>query len=169
MGQLVPMVAQSRLGRRKAHFRRQMNVNVGSRSETKYQRCMVYLYRDVFSVVPKSKAKNVARMLKAIHALESKRSAREKAHSVVAELKYMKPPEAAKKLADGIEETRTYCDFPPGHWTKIRTNNVIKRMNREIWQRTRVVGTFPDGNSALMLVCDRLRHVAGTQWSRKNT
>lgn len=34
-------------------------------------------------------------------------------------------------------------------------------------RRTRVVGTFPDGNSALMLVCARLRHVAGTQWGNK--
>ena len=42
--------------------------------------------------------------------------------------------------------------------------NVIERLNREIRRRTRVVGTFPDGNSALMLVCARLRHVAGTQW-----
>ncbi len=42
-------------------------------------------------------------------------------------------------------------------------------LNREIRRRTRVVGTFPDGNSALMLVCARLRHVAGTQWGCKNT
>ena len=34
-------------------------------------------------------------------------------------------------------------------------------------RRTCVVGTFPDGNSALMLVCARLRHVAGTQWGNK--
>ena len=34
-------------------------------------------------------------------------------------------------------------------------------------RRTRVVGSFPDGNSALMLVCARLRHVAGTQWGNK--
>ena len=53
------------------------------------------------------------------------------------------------------------------HWTKIRTNNVIERLNREIRRRTRVVGAFPDGNSALMLVCARLRHVAGTQWGSK--
>ena len=53
------------------------------------------------------------------------------------------------------------------HWLKIRTNNVIERLNREIRHRTRVVGTFPDGNSALMLVCARLRHVAGTQWGGK--
>ena len=68
---------------------------------------------------------------------------------------------------DGIEETLTSCDFPSEHWTRIRTNNVIERLNREIRRRTRVVGTFPDGNSALMLVCARLRHVAGTQWGNK--
>ena len=61
----------------------------------------------------------------------------------------------------------TFCDFPYEHWARIRTNNVIERLNREIRRRTRVVGTFPDGNSALMLVCARLRHVAGTQWGNK--
>ena len=79
----------------------------------------------------------------------------------------MKLKEAAKKVEDGIEETLTYCDFPSEHWTRIRTNNVIERLNREIRRRTRVVGTFPDGRSALMLVCARLRHMAGTQWGNK--
>ena len=63
---------------------------------------------------------------------------------------------------DGIEEALTYCDFPSEHWTRIRTNNVIERLNREIRRHTRVVRTFPDGNSSLMLVCARLRHVTGT-------
>ena len=135
--------------------------------EAKYQRCTVHFYRNVFSVVPKSKIKTVAKMLKAIHAQESKKAAREKARTVVAELKAMKLKEAANKLENGIEETLTYYDFPSEHWIKIRTNNVIERLNREIRRRTRVVGCFPDGNSALMLVCARLRHVAGTQWGNK--
>lgn len=79
----------------------------------------------------------------------------------------MKLKEVAKKVEDGIEETLAYCDFPNEHWTRIRTNNVIERLNREIRRRTRVVGALPDGNSALMLVCARLRHVAGTQWGNK--
>ena len=58
-------------------------------------------------------------------------------------------------------------DFPSEHWLKSRTNNVIERLNREIRRRTRVVGTFPDGNSAIMLVCARLRHAAGTQGGGK--
>ena len=135
--------------------------------EAKYQRCVVHFYRNIFSVVPKSKVKNVAKMLNAIHAQENKKASREKAAAVVSELKAMKLPEAAKKVEAGIEETLTYCDFPSEHWEKIRTNNVIERMNREIRRRTRVVGVFPDGNSALMLVCARLRHVAGTQWGCK--
>ena len=106
-------------------------------------------------------------MLKAIHAQESKKASKEKAKAIVAELRAMKLPEAAKKIEDGIDETLTYCDFPSEHWTRIRTNNVIERLNREIRRRTRVVGCFPDGNSALMLVCARLRHVAGTQWGNK--
>lgn len=117
-------------------------------------------------VVPKSKVKLVAKMLKAIHAQESK-AAREKAKAVVAELRTLKLKEAAQKIEDGVEETLTYADFPSEHWTRIRTNNVIERLNREIRRRTRVVGCFPDGNSALMLVCARLRHVAGTQWGNK--
>ena len=86
---------------------------------------------------------------------------------MVEELRSMKLKEAAKKVEDGIEETLTYCDFPSEHWTRIRTNNVIERLNREIRRRTRVVGSFPDGNSALMLVCARLRHVTGTQGGNK--
>ena len=79
----------------------------------------------------------------------------------------MKLLEAAKKVEDSIEETLTYCDFPSEHWPRIRANNVIERLNREIRHRTRVVGCFPDGNSALMLVCALLRHVAGTRWGNK--
>lgn len=65
------------------------------------------------------------------------------------------------------EETLTYYDFPFEHWVKIRTNNVIEHLSREIRRRIRVVGISPDGNSALMLVCASLRHVAGTQWGNK--
>ena len=40
-----------------------------------------------------------------------------------------------------MEETLTSCDFPREHWTRIRTNNVIERLNREIRRRARVAGT----------------------------
>ncbi len=107
--------------------------------------------------------KTVARMLKAIHAQESKAACRKKAKEVAEAPRAMRLPEAAKKIKDGVEETLPYTDFLSEHWTRIRTNNVLERLNREIRRRTRVVGCFPDGGPALMLVCARLRHVTGTQ------
>jgi len=135
--------------------------------DAKCQRCVVHFYRNVFSATPRARMTEVAAMLKAIHAQESKEAAREKAQTVVRKLQELKLKEAAKKVEIGIEETLVYMDFPYAHWQKIRTNNVIERLNREIRRRTRVVGAFPDGNSALMLVCARLRHVASTAWGTK--
>ena len=56
---------------------------------------------------------------------------------------------------------------PPAHWIRIRTNNPLERLLREIRRRTRVVGSFPDGHSALMLSAARLRHIAGTKWGTR--
>ncbi|SHL85314.1 Transposase, Mutator family, partial [Fibrobacter sp. UWOV1] len=52
-------------------------------------------------------------------------------------------------------------------WRLRRSGIIIERLNREIRRRTRVVGCFPDGESALMLVCARLRHVASKEWGTK--
>lgn len=43
----------------------------------------------------------------------------------------------------------------------------MERIMKEIRRRTKVVGAFPDGHSALMLCAARLRHVAGTRWGSK--
>jgi putative transposase len=79
----------------------------------------------------------------------------------------MKLNKAAGIVTDGIEETLSYYQYPREHWRRIRTNNPLERIMREIRRRTRVVESFPDGNSALMLVAARLRHIAGTRWSTK--
>ncbi|WP_328760408.1 transposase [Geomonas azotofigens] len=97
----------------------------------------------------------------------SLRAAVEKAEAVYVKLESMKLKETAKKVQKSIVETLTYDDFPREHRVRIRTNNAIERIMKEIRRRTRVVGAFPDGNSALMLCAARLRHIAGTQWGTK--
>lgn len=135
--------------------------------KAKWQRCVVHFYRNVFGVVPKVKVKEVAMMLKAIHASEDIEAAIEKADAVVTKLKKMKLSKAAQKIEESIQETFSYYSFPPAHWLRIRTNNPLERIMKEIRRRTNVVGAFPDGNSALMLVAARLRHISGTKWSTK--
>ena len=80
------------------------------------------------------------------------------------DLESMRLKEAAKVVRDGCAETLAYCEMPREHWRRIRTNNAIERLNREIRRRTRVVGAFPDGKSALMLAAARLKHVADSEW-----
>ena len=132
-----------------------------------WQRCVVHFYRNVMSQTPYDKLRPVVSMLKAIHAQEDKIEARKKAKTVVEKLRGMKLGKAADIVESGIEETLTYMSYPQSHWRKIRTNNPLERIMREIKRRTRVVGVFPDGNSALMLVCARLRYVAGSKWGLK--
>jgi transposase-like protein len=135
--------------------------------EADWQRCTVHFYRNVFSHVPRAKVRMVAAMLKAIHAQESRAAALDKAQDVIGKLKAMKLGAAAKLVEESIEETLTYYAFPSQHWLKIRTNNPMERLLREARRRTKIVGAFPDGHSALMLVTARLRHVSATQWGTR--
>ena len=50
---------------------------------------------------------------------------------------------------------------------RIKTNNGIERINREIRRRTRAVGTFPDGNSVLMLVTAKLKRIVEHEWGKR--
>ena len=135
--------------------------------EARWQRCMVHFYRNVFSHVPSGKIREVTHMLKAIHAQENHAAAQEKAEAVIAELHRQRLGKAADLVAEHIAETLTYYAFPDSHWIKIRTNNPLERIMKEIRRRTRVVGAFPDGQSCLNLAAARLRHIAASQWSMR--
>jgi transposase-like protein len=127
----------------------------------------VHFYRNVFSHVPTTKVREVAAMLKAIHAQEDREATQAKAADVIAILRAQRLRKAAELVEAHVAETLTYYGFPDQHWRRLRTNNPLERLIREIRRRTRVVGAFPDGQSALNLAAARLRHIAGTRWSTR--
>lgn len=135
--------------------------------EARWQRCVVHFYRNVFSHVPPTKVREVSHMLKAIHAQESRPAAETKAEAVIDELRRQRLLRAAELVEAHVGETLTFYAFPDCHWIKLRTNNPLERIMREIRRRTRVVGAFPDGQSCLNLAAARLRHIAATQWSTR--
>lgn len=135
----------------------------------RYQRCMVHFERNILAKVNPKNRDWAADALKAIFSMESRDKALEKAESVAKDMEARKLREAAKCLREGIGETTTYLldDYPRELRRRIRTNNMIERLNREIRRRTRVVGSFPDGRSALMLICARVRYVTSSEWSTR--
>src|SRR6202142_1374860 len=128
---------------------------------------MVHFYRNVFSHVPSTRVREVSHMLKAIHAQECREAADNKARAIVAALRASKMAKAADLVEQAVHETLTYYGFPDIHWQKIRTNNPLERIIKEIRPRTRVVGAFPDGQSCLNLAAARLRYIAASAWSSK--
>ena len=135
--------------------------------DTEYQRCIVHFMRNVFCNVPRTRGKEIGAKLKAIFAQEDREACLRKAEEVAQFLRDNKMKTAASTLESGIQEALTYTNYPHEHWLKIRSNNGIERINREIRKRTNAVGAFPDGNSALMLVCARLRFVSASEWGVK--
>jgi len=85
----------------------------------------------------------------------------------VSELLWGAPVSTARTVSDGFAETLAYTEFPPEHWRRIRTNNGIERIDREIRRRTRAVGTYPDGNSVVILVSARLKYIAEHEWGKR--
>ena len=133
----------------------------------RYQRCMVRFMRNVLSKTPPGHREWASAALKAVVAQENRESAMAKAGTVAGEMGERKLKAAANCLREGVGEP-TACllpEFPANHRIKLRTDDMIERLNKEIRRCTRVVGGFPDPNSALMLVCARIRYVTSRSWS----
>lgn len=86
---------------------------------------------------------------------------------MVTQLRQMKLIKAADLVQQAVPETLTYYRYPDTHGRRVRTNNPLECIMREICRRTRIVGAFPDGHSALMLCGARLWHIAGTKLGTK--
>jgi transposase-like protein len=86
--------------------------------------------------VPAGKLREVALMLKAIHAQEDLQAAQRKAAEIVARLHSMRLGKAAELVETAGRETLAYYAFPEEHWRRIRTNNPLERIMREIRRRT---------------------------------
>ena len=84
--------------------------------EARWQRCAVHFYRNGFSIVPHAKVKEVAMMLKAIHAQEDRVAAEFKINSVCEKLDALKLKKASEIVRAGAHETLSYFAFPREHW-----------------------------------------------------
>lgn len=117
----------------------------------KWQRCNFHLQQNAQSYVPKKEMKKqVAFDIRSIFNAPSKQEA-DRLLNIVSQ-KYVKDaPNLSKWMVDNIQEGLAFFNFPTDHWIKIRTSNVVERINREIKRRTSVVSIFPNVAS-----CERL-------------
>lgn len=119
--------------------------------ETKRQRCIVHLERNVLTKVPHRLRARVAKQLRSIFdapsAAEAKRRLGEFASGLGRQV-----PEALRCLEQGFAAATQFYAFPKEHWVRIRSTNGLERLHGEVKRRIRSVGAFPDRQSALRLV-----------------
>ncbi|MFC2705437.1 MAG: transposase [Olsenella profusa] len=116
---------------------------------------------------PRARREALAASLEAIRAQESGAKCLAKDREVASELGAPKPEAAAGAVESGAEGTPAYALLPPERWRRIRANNGIERLNREIEGCTDAVGSFPAGTAAVMLAAARCEYVAEGSWGSR--
>lgn len=132
---------------------------------TPHQRCICHFMRNNLAKVP---YRERSRYLKQIYASPNKQMATAIAR-LIAEKYQNSYPKVSRLLEESLESTLTYLSYPASHWRKIRTTNLIEAvLNKDLEQRSRVVGIFPNKTSCLRYACLRLMEIdEGWQTGRK--
>jgi putative transposase len=116
-----------------------------------WQRCQFHLMRNALSHVPQEEMKReVINDLQGVLDSSSTQAAQEQLKRVVA--KYGKAaPKLAAWMEANVPESFTVLKLPSSHRRRLRTTNMLERLNRELKRRTRVATLFPNDASLLRL------------------
>jgi len=119
--------------------------------EVPRQRCIVHRTRNVLARVPKKDHKRVSQSLNEIFHAPSLEEALLAARRFAGRWGNVYP-EATTVLGKDLSDCLTFFRFPPRHWMRLRTSNILERCFKEVKRRTRVIGRFPTEMSALSLI-----------------
>jgi transposase-like protein len=116
-----------------------------------WQRCQVHVVRNLLAkVLPKDRPWVLERW-RAAREAKTLQEARTRLRELVERLG-AKYPEVAAWLEEAGEEVLAVYALPEAHRKRMRSTNMLERLNQELKRRTRVVRIFPDGPSCLRLV-----------------
>ncbi|HVU35127.1 MAG TPA: transposase [Opitutaceae bacterium] len=130
-----------------------------------YQGCVTTLAAQALHWLPSRHLCEAKDRLGEIHSARDRETARRRADELIAEWRRNRVDEAADFLAERVDETLTYFDFPRARWRQLRTNDCLRGILRRMRERARVVGGFCDGESAVLLAAAGLRRLMRSDWS----
>jgi transposase-like protein len=116
-----------------------------------WQRCKVHFTRNVAAHAPEAYKKKLAGAMQGIFHQPNQDAALAAFETLRVEYG-ASCAKALKILEDGLGDVLAFMAFPREHWSRISSTNPIERINKEIRRRTRVIGIFPNVDSALRLI-----------------
>jgi transposase-like protein len=132
-----------------------------------WQRCQTHFMHNVLALVTKRDRKALWQALRSIFDAATLEHANARLAEVVAEWR-PRYPELSDKLEAETEDTLTCFQFPAGHRMRIRTTNMMERLNEELRRRSRVVRIFPNAASCLRLMT-ALAQEQAAEWAAQLT
>lgn len=133
-----------------------------------WQRCQFHLQQNAQAYVPKKEMrKGVAAAIRSIFNASDDAEAKRQLDLFV-ERYEESAPRLAAWAEQNIQEGLTILQFPEDHRRRIRTSNVLERVNKEILRRTRVATLFPNEDSCLRLVSAVLMEIS-EEWETGRT
>jgi putative transposase len=116
-----------------------------------HQRCRVHFARNLLAHVPKSHADMVAAVFRTVFAQPDAKAV-SNAWDDVRDQLAKSFPKIGPLMDEAKAEVTAFTAFPRAHWQKIWSTNPLKRVNKEIKRRARVVGIFPNPAAVIRLV-----------------
>jgi transposase-like protein len=117
-----------------------------------WQRCQVHFHREAAMKVSFKRRRELSADILEVFSKTTRAEAMKKACDVADKWRDV-APRVASMIDDGIEECLSALAFPEKHRKRIRTNNALERLNKEIRRRDQVIEVFPNEASAMRLVC----------------
>ena len=116
-----------------------------------WQRCQVHFLRSLMDATPKKYQQGLSSELREMFTAPSIKMARGKRDSIIADYADV-AGKAVELLSEGFEDAMAVMNLPSKYRVSLRTGNIIERENREIRRREKVIGIFPNRESALRLI-----------------
>lgn len=124
-----------------------------------YQRCLFHLSQNAQNHAPSRDLRAIlAQEVRDIYSALDAPEAERRVQAVIKKYEE-KASHFCKWLEENFIEGLTFLKFPRAHWKKIRTVNLVERLNREVKRRTRVIGLFPNEESCLRLITSLMMDV----------
>ena len=120
--------------------------------EIKLQRCQVHFMRNFLSKLARSEQAEGIRLLQDVFAAGKKDDAMNRVKKVTEFLLSKKKEKVADWLEENIEETLVVLELPIEHRKKMKSTNMLERLNQELKRRSRVVRIFPNDASCMRLL-----------------
>ena len=116
-----------------------------------WQRCQTHFRRNILDKTPKSLEEQMKKGLDTVFLAEDVETAREALHELCADLEGQ-ADEALDTLELGFDHATAVLRLPSKYRKRLRTTNMVERLNGEIRRRERVIRIFPNKASAKRLV-----------------